>query len=68
MAEQAVHILVDGFTTACGLSRHFSASVAPEIAVKIEHVTCNKCKMSKEYHEWKEALINEGIYKDNEDT
>ena len=66
--EEKIHFLKDGFQTACGLGRHFSVSSAPQIAVKISHVTCNECKRSKKYKDWMDALINERIHKDNEDT
>ena len=66
--KRITHFLKDGFTTACGLSRHFSVSESPNIAVIIKDVTCNKCKESKEFHDWKNSLIKEGIYKNNEDA
>lgn len=66
--KRVVHFLKDGFSTACGLSRHFSSLVPPPITVVISDVTCNKCKDTDEYHDWKAALIKHGIYKDNEDT
>ena len=62
MSEQAVHILVDGFTTACGLARHFTCGVQPYVAHRLSEVTCETCRKSKSYEEWKSALINEGIY------
>ena len=55
------HILLDGFRTVCGLSRHFTCGVT-HVAHRLSEVTCEACKNSESYEEWKAALINEGVY------
>lgn len=43
-----------GFSTACGKSIHFTAEVV-SLAVCVGDVTCEDCKKTTEYKEWKRS-------------
>jgi hypothetical protein len=62
--ETETHLLRDGFTTACGLARHFECGIPVQVAARIGEVTCEKCRNSTAYDDWKAQLVNEGIHSD----